>query len=158
MPPEDQGGGQLLNVKSHHSTRPSYIRFKNTTTRRVDVIWINYDGVKVKYKTLLPTEYFDVTSFVSHPWIFRDADNQSVKFVCGSREIFDCPQPVYVKLKNGVRATRQVVNITLPLYSLRDYALRTVEKHMRKADDAYALAIPANLQKELFERLRSLEM
>jgi len=158
-PGEDQGGDglELRNVKAKHSSKPSYIRFKNTTQRRVDVIWINYDGVKVKYKTLLPMEYFDVTSFVSHPWIFRDADNK-MKLVCGKREIFDCPQPTYVKLKDGVRATRQVVNITLPLYSLRDYALRTVQKHIRQADDAYALAIPAHLQRELFERLRSQEM
>jgi len=147
----------LRNVKSLHSSKPSYIRFKNTTQRRVDVIWINYDGIKVKYKTLQPMEYFDVSSFVSHPWIFRDADNHT-KLVCGSSEVYDCPQPVYVKLRDGVRATRQVVHISLPLYSLRDCALRTVQKHMRKADDAYALAIPVHLQKELFERLRSQEM
>jgi hypothetical protein len=37
-------------LRSKSSARASYIRFLNTTTRRVDVIWINYDGVRVKYK------------------------------------------------------------------------------------------------------------
>ncbi|OXA58667.1 von Hippel-Lindau disease tumor suppressor [Folsomia candida] len=141
------------NKPSKASRRPSYIRFKNTTERKVDVIWINYDGVRVKYKTLQPKEFFDVTSFVSHPWIFRDSDNHT-KLICSSREIFDCPEPVYVKVNDGVRATRKLVNISLPLYSLHDCAMQAIQKMMKDPDDVYALEIPSSLQKELYDRVR----
>lgn len=42
-------------------------------------------------QTLEPNDHFDVTSFVSHPWIFRDAETH-MKLNCGSREVFDCPE------------------------------------------------------------------
>ena len=34
---------------------------------------MNYEGARVKYKTLEPEEFFDVNTFVAHPWLFQDA-------------------------------------------------------------------------------------
>jgi len=139
-------------LKSKTSTKHAYIRFINMTKRRVDVIWINYEGVRVKYKTLEPTEYFDVTSFVNHPWIFRDAETHT-KLVVSSQEVYDVPEPVYLRLQNGrVQATRAIVAITLPVYSLHECALQAVQKMIREPADVESLEIPFTLKKELLER------
>jgi len=144
-------------LRSRNSTRNAYIRFLNTTNRRVDVIWINYEGVRVKYKTLEPTEHFDVTSFVNHPWIFRDAETHTKLVVSSnSREVFDCPEPVYVKLKEGlVKPTRSIVTITLPLFPLREIALQSIQRTISNPADIYKLEMPASLQKELHHRCES---
>lgn len=34
---------------------------------------MNYEGARVKYKTLEPEEFFDVNTYVAHPWLFQDA-------------------------------------------------------------------------------------
>jgi len=139
-------------LKSKTSSKHAYIRFINMTKRLVDVIWINYEGVRVKYKTLQPTEYFDVTSFVNHPWIFRDAETHT-KLVVSSQEVFDVPEPVYLRLQNGrVQATRAIVAITLPLYSLHECALQAVQKLIREPSHVESLEIPYSLKKELLER------
>jgi len=139
-------------IRSKNSNRHSYVRFINATERRVDVIWINYEGVRVKYKTLDPAEYFDVTSFVSHPWVFLDAETHT-KLVVSSKEIFDCPAPNFVRLGEGIiRPTRAHVTISLPIYSLHECALQTVQRCLRNPRDAYRLEVPAPIQKELFQR------
>jgi von Hippel-Lindau disease tumor supressor len=40
----------------------------------VNILWLNYEGERVRYKTLQPNQFVDVNTFVGHPWIFRDAD------------------------------------------------------------------------------------
>ncbi|CAG7836705.1 unnamed protein product [Allacma fusca] len=109
-------------------------------------------GVRVKYKTLEPNEYFDVTSFVNHPWIFRDSETQT-KLVVRSQEVYDCPEPVYVKLREGMlRPTRSLVTITLPVYSLQECAMQAIQRALHTPEDAYKLEIPVALQKELHHR------
>ena len=63
-----------VKLRSEPSRTHSYVRFCNRTLRRADVIWFNYEGQGVKYKTLLPTQTVDVNTFVGHPWMFRDHD------------------------------------------------------------------------------------
>ncbi|ODN02725.1 Von Hippel-Lindau disease tumor suppressor [Orchesella cincta] len=152
-PPENADQPQRRpELRSKTSTKHAYIRFINMTHRRVDVIWINYEGVRVKYKTLEAGEYFDVTSFVNHPWIFRDAETHT-KLVVSSKEVFDVPEPVYLKLQNGrVQATRAIVAITTPLYSLHEWAIQAVLKNLREPADVNDLDIPNSLKQELRAR------
>lgn len=46
-------------LRSKASNKHAYIRFMNMTRRKVDVIWINYEGVRVKYKV----------ANISHFWL-----------------------------------------------------------------------------------------
>lgn len=49
-------------IRSQQSRGLSFVRFCNATERKVDVIWINYEGARVRYKTLEPKEFVDVIS------------------------------------------------------------------------------------------------
>jgi len=139
-------------VRSKNSTRHSHVRFVNMTCRRVDVIWINYEGVRVKYRTLEPKDYFDVTSFVTHPWIFLDSETHN-KLVVSSKEVFDIPEPVYVRGKEGApQPTRAYVKITLPVYSLKECSLQMIQKCLKNPKDAFELEIPTLLQRDLHQR------
>jgi len=141
-------------LRSTKDARPSYIRFANRTSRRVDVIWINFEGVRVKYKTLEPTEEFDVTSFVTHPWVFLDAETHT-KLMVNSQEYFNCPE-TGVRFKGGENLRphpfRLYVTITLPVYSLMECALQCVQRNLNHPRAAYQLEIPSALQTELFQR------
>lgn len=53
-------------IRSQQSRGLSFVRFCNATERKVDVIWINYEGARVRYKTLEPKEFVDVFSIYNH--------------------------------------------------------------------------------------------
>ena len=69
----NQGDSVREIIRSQPSRGLSFVRFCNATQRKVEVIWINYEGARVKYKTLEPQEFFDVNTYVAHPWVFQDA-------------------------------------------------------------------------------------
>lgn len=85
------GGGELM--RSKPSRGLSFVRFCNATQRTVEVIWINYEGVRVKYKTLKPEEFFDVNTYVAHPWMFQDAVTHE-RLNANSRNVYE-PGPWY---------------------------------------------------------------
>ena len=75
-------------VRSQPNRGLSFVRFRNVTHRTVEVIWINYEGIRVKYKTLQPDEFFDVNTYVAHPWIFLDAATHE-RLNANSRNIYE---------------------------------------------------------------------
>lgn len=80
-------------IRSPPSRGLSFVRFYNATQRTVEVIWINYEGVRVKYKTLQPNEFFDVNTYVAHPWMFQDAVTRE-RLNANSRHVYE-PGPWY---------------------------------------------------------------
>ena len=67
-------------IRSGPSENHSYVRFYNLSDRFADVIWFNYQGQGVKYKTLPPTQFIDVNTYQGHTWMFRD-HNTGDKYV-----------------------------------------------------------------------------
>lgn len=57
-------------LKSLNQDYKSFIRFINTTSYRVEVIWIDYNGRAKLYHTLDPNEGYSINTFATHPWIF----------------------------------------------------------------------------------------
>ena len=98
-------------LKSQKSVHCSFVRFQNATAKGVDVIWINYEGLRVKYKTIYPGEFMDINTFVGHPWIFCDSETGE-RMVAQLRDVF---QPLaWDSESRRWPPKRKVVNITIP--------------------------------------------
>ena len=52
---------------------PVSVRFYNMTHRLVDVLWVDNQQNYILYKTLKPREFYDVLTYVGHPWVFEDS-------------------------------------------------------------------------------------
>nr|AKD28103.1 hypothetical protein [Glypta fumiferanae] len=78
----------------------------------------------------------------------------SRRFLANGNDVF-YPEPWWAKYRGMSRAeiprtmSPDLVYITLPMYSLRDIALRTIKLLLLNDNDAYSLDIPKNLQHEL---------
>jgi von Hippel-Lindau disease tumor supressor len=140
-------------LRSEHSLHKSFIRFINKSNRTVDVIWLNFEGRPVKYKTLQPGVFFDVNTFATHPWVFLDSETHK-RLVVESKEVF-LPEPWYVQYSHlrsealPSQLGRTSVYITMPLYTLRERSLQFVSENLSQPDDAFKLELPISLQREL---------
>jgi hypothetical protein len=108
-----------VQLRSIESLQPAYPTFINGTTRKVDVVWLNFHGHPVVYKTLQAHQTFRVTTFVTHPWIFVDAETQDR--LLGRRQ--------YVYMPEAPRSEpikRHTVLITVPIFPLLTRALQVV--------------------------------
>ncbi len=50
------------------------IQFMNQTSGPVTVYWLNYQGERVIYNTLLAGQSYDQQTFLTHPWVVTDAN------------------------------------------------------------------------------------
>ncbi len=69
-----QGG--LVSIESE---RLATILFSNNSETPVDILWLDYDGEEVYYKTLNPGESYEQTSYFSHPWVVYRAESNVCK-------------------------------------------------------------------------------
>ncbi|XP_057377569.1 von Hippel-Lindau disease tumor suppressor-like [Daphnia carinata] len=162
----NQGDGVHEIIRSQPSRGLSFVRFCNATPRRVEVIWMNYEGARVKYKTLDPDEFFDVNTYVAHPWLFQDAITHE-RLNANSKHVFE-PKPWYEQylpdLRSGrihpqdIQPKRVTVNITSPLYSLKVTAMHTIRRNLKDYNHVCQLEIPRQLQQDLVELMKSCRM
>jgi hypothetical protein len=150
-------GGQ----RSLESRRRSFLRFYNMSPRAVDVIWLDFEGKEVPYTRLLRRQKWDVTTFVSHPWICRDSESRelmavvprdeatSLKKVFTPGESDSYPYPE--KTRALVRQHQKHLLITLPLTSLRDHCFLVLLNQGLALRDVPHLGLPQTLQRDLLQ-------
>ncbi|XP_053354919.1 von Hippel-Lindau disease tumor suppressor [Clarias gariepinus] len=138
-PAERQRHAPLPLVRSLHSDFPVRVLFFNLSSRTVCLLWINFRGDPVSYGNLEPHTGMRMNTFVGHPWMFRDIKTDDPMSV-NNKEMY-LPKA----LENGQVS---VVNITLPVFSLKDRCLQVVRMLVR-AEDFSQLEIARSLQEDL---------
>lgn len=58
--------------KSLRTVERVFVRFLNVSGKRVEVIWLNFDGIGVPYRELNNKEYVDIDTYHHHYWIVID--------------------------------------------------------------------------------------
>ncbi|KAF7711916.1 von Hippel-Lindau disease tumor suppressor [Silurus meridionalis] len=139
---EGQQQQQLPLVRSLVSHLPAHVLFCNRSTRTVQLLWINFRGQPESYGVLQPRTGRRMNTFVGHPWMFRDAETDDQMLV-NNKEMY-----LPTALENGQVS---VVNITLPVFSLRERCLQVVRKLVRN-EDFPRLEIARSLQEDLAQK------
>ncbi|KAK3557629.1 hypothetical protein QTP70_031347 [Hemibagrus guttatus] len=142
QPPEPGERQQLPLVRSLVSRLPAYVLFCNRSPRTVQLLWINFQGQPESYGQLKPQTGRRMDTFVGHPWMFRDAQTDDPMLV-NNKEMY-----LPSALENGQVS---VVNITLPVYSLRERCLQVVRK-LVCMEDFSRLEIARTLQEDLAQK------
>lgn len=142
----EAGSSTLHRLRSGRSQIHSFVRFVNLTLRKVDIVWLNYEGARVRYKTLHPGQFVDVNTFVGHPWIFRDADTGD-RLMVQLKEVYE---PIGYNIAQGWPPQRRIVNITIPVYTLQERCLQVL-RDIVPANMINRLDLPSALKQEMME-------
>ncbi|XP_067314586.1 von Hippel-Lindau disease tumor suppressor [Pseudorasbora parva] len=143
MPQESQEGQQPLPlVRSLVSRIPAYVLFCNNSARVVKPLWINFRGEPQPYVNIQPYTGRRMTTYVGHPWMFRDAETDD-PMVVNNKEMY-----LPAAAENGHVS---IANITLPVLTLRDRCLQVVRRLVCR-EDISRLEIARCLQDDLAQR------
>lgn len=108
------------NVRSLNSHEVSLIRFQNRTGRRVNLIWIDYQGRRRIQLELETDQGINYNTYVTHPWRAEDTENKNVLLLNFLETYYPSrPEVSRVDLRQRralvrTRVRRIVVNITTP--------------------------------------------
>lgn len=151
---------QTVNLRSEHSTYPLLVQFLNRTGRRVELVWVDYAGHWIRYKTLSPGDHFEIYTFVTHPWVFRDtvtgirllALNHGPVFVPTTRDVQEVSDPEGV-----THLIPTLVSITVPVFNLKERCLETIHRCINDKAHVRQLDIPQELQQDVLHKMTNFE-
>lgn len=151
-------------IKSEHSTEKVYIRFLNKTGRHVDIYWLDFEGLPVKYYTLSPDRVCDIDTFSNHPWTFEDSHTRDALAVYGQQVFFPPKWSTVLRREfpnapPNIPPHRIIVMITIPVYDLREKCLQVVRDNVKLKEgseltkELEALQLPKSVLDDLILKL-----
>ncbi|KAG2469179.1 von Hippel-Lindau-like protein [Polypterus senegalus] len=136
---------EILIPRSLHSDIPTYVEFCNRAGEVARAWWLDFNGNPVCYGDISPGNHLRMNTYVTHPWVFRNALNDA-KLLVNLEDVYFPEPPVD---EDGETVFRQVV-ITSPVYSLKDYCSMLIRKLVKEADFK-KLEIAESLKEDLKE-------
>ncbi|KAL2091096.1 hypothetical protein ACEWY4_013359 [Coilia grayii] len=130
-------------VRSLPNGIPCHVVFCNRSPRVVLPVWINFRGEPQPFGPIQPWTGQRMTTYVGHPWMFRDAQSDDPMRVNGKE--------LYLPREQNARSQMSLVNITLPVLTLRERCLQVVRKYV-SAKDFPRLEIARTLQEDLADK------
>ncbi|XP_035897905.1 protein Vhl [Anopheles stephensi] len=142
-------------LRSRNSEVRSFVLFRNTTERVVDVYWVNYSATLTHYSTLQPGAQCKVNTFVSHPWLFKDKRHEERMHV-RHQPIF-MPEPWYNSFTGAGRLNRMEARIHFPVRTLKENCLWRILALLSAKEESVLceLELPNVLVQELVKRKRN---
>lgn len=64
-------------IKSEESNVETLITFHNRSSETVKLYWLDFSGNRVLYKTLQSQEAWAQITYLTHPWLVTDANDQA---------------------------------------------------------------------------------
>jgi VHL beta domain len=98
--PEDLAKGclDLSSLRSATYHQVISLNFLNKTKASINIIWIDYDGLRKPFKTLGPNQNFNQSTYVSHAWLVTDPAGKCLgAFVASESQEVIVNQEVIVK-------------------------------------------------------------
>lgn len=143
-------GDPYANIRSDNSIVKSHVRFFNRMHRSIDIYWVDYQGRHVLYGTIAAVEYFDVRTFVTHPWVFRDSETGEKLVTLPDRAYVYYPKP------NSFDDVARAIIIVSPLLPLKSLCIQACRQILDKHTDAIEFtSLPLTLRNELKEAMES---
>jgi hypothetical protein len=85
---------ELRGARSLHSDSPESLSFLNASAQPIKIYWLNFKGQRVFYQMLQPGEVYDQETFLTHPWVVTDEnDNGWALFYAPSKVQFHIMAP-----------------------------------------------------------------
>jgi von Hippel-Lindau disease tumor supressor len=142
--------GQQVVVRSLNSDHCVYIRFINRVSRPVDVWWRDFEGKKRHYVRMGPRTYFNVDTFVTHPWEFTDpATNES--YVINNKRVYRAPR----NLAGMRHRTNWLISVSVR--SLRNTTLLALAEHLGDTKKVPELGLPQHIGNDLEQLIDSIQ-
>jgi len=92
-------------LKSLNCDSQSLVTFISRTRRPFCVYWLDYHGRRVKYCELNYAQQFNVRTYETHPWIFRDSETGDSLVTADGSEVY------MPKRWDGGNADRVIIGI-----------------------------------------------
>lgn len=64
--------------RSLHGGEPLVVRFVNATDRKLDLVWVSYDGQERVESSLVPGGEIERQTYVAHLWRFIDRERAAI--------------------------------------------------------------------------------
>lgn len=142
--------GERVMVRSVVSEQAVYVRFINSVTRPVDIWWRDFQGFRKHYVRMQPRTYFNVDTYVTHPWEFTDPTTKE-NYVVQNKKIFRAPSCLA-----GVRH-RTNWFICVQVRPLRNTVLLALAQHLNDLSRVPPLGLPRELSNDLEDLIYAIQ-